>query len=112
MVSAFVVQPLALVIHELLFNATIHGALSGPKGTLHVRWEGGPRTGGFLLRWEEAGGPLPADPRRAGFGTVMLRGMIENQLRGQVVQEWSDTGLVVTISVPGSLDGLKDPNAG
>jgi PAS domain S-box-containing protein len=112
MVSAFVVQPLALVIHELLFNAMLHGALSGPTGTLQVNWLGAPQTGGFMLRWEEANGPSPADRRRSGFGTVMLRSMIEKQLRGHVLHEWADSGLVVTINVPASLDGLQNPNAG
>ncbi|WP_394762162.1 PAS domain-containing protein [Phenylobacterium sp.] len=111
MVSAFVVQPLALVVHELLFNATIHGALSGPRGTLTVRWDEAPQPGGFELRWEEADGPAPPDARRNGFGTIMLRGMIEKQLRGQIDQEWTGNGLVITIKVPGSLDGLPDPLA-
>jgi PAS domain S-box-containing protein len=104
MVSAMVVQPLALVLHELLINATMHGALSGPEGRLIVGWTGGDQYGGFELRWEEAGGPPPAANPRSGFGTVMMRGMIERQLRGQLVREWTDTGLVVTVTVPGGIE--------
>jgi PAS domain S-box-containing protein len=101
MVSAFAVQPLALVVHELLFNATMHGALSSPTGALAVCWDGAPLYGGFKLRWEETNGPAPAQARRSGFGTVIMRGMIEKQLRGQVHRDWTDTGLIVTITVPG-----------
>jgi PAS domain S-box-containing protein len=108
LVPALVVQPLALVIHELLLNATIHGALCSPTGTLTVRWDRETRSDGFKLRWEEADGPTPADARRSGFGTAMLRAMVEKQLRGQVRQKWTDTGLVVTITVPGSPEGFED----
>ncbi len=111
LVSALVVQPMALVIHELLFNATIHGALSGPTGTITVHWDGAPQSGGFELHWEEADGPAPDDVRRSGFGTAMLRAMIEKQLRGKVRQVWTETGLMVTITVPGSLEGPKGSNS-
>ena len=107
LVPALAVQPLALVIHELLFNATIHGALSSPTGTLTVRWNGDPQSGGFELHWEEADGPTPDDARRSGFGTAMLKAMIERQLCGKVHQVWTDTGLVVTITVPGGSESPK-----
>ena len=57
----------------------------------------------------EAGGPPPSTERRTGFGTVMMRGMIEKQLRGEVRRDWTDTGLAVTISIPGELAALQDP---
>lgn len=101
MVSAFVVQPLALVIHELIINATLHGALSGPVGRLSVSWRGAARNGGFEFRWVETGGPAPEPNRRTGFGTIMISGMVEKQLRGQLRREWTETGLTVMISVPG-----------
>jgi PAS domain S-box-containing protein len=103
MVPALIVQPLALVVHELLSNARQHGALSNPGGALKVSWKGAPGDGGFQLQWEESNGVKPAPQGRAGFGTIMMRGMIEKQLRGRVVREWKDNGLVVTITVPGGL---------
>lgn len=103
MVSAFVVQPLALVIHELIINATMHGALSGPDGMVAVRWHGGAQYGGFELQWTETGGPAPKADRRCGFGTMMMTGMIERQLGGQLHRKWIETGLVVTITVRGGL---------
>ena len=108
MLAASVVQPLALVLHELLINATVHGALAGPEGTLAVRWVGAEVSGGFELKWEEAKGPPPPEAMRSGFGTAMLHGMIERQLRGQVRRDWTDAGLVVTITVPRGPDVIGD----
>jgi PAS domain S-box-containing protein len=109
MVPASAVQPLALVVHELLFNATVHGALSGSGGTLEVRWDRTLRTDGFALRWKEVDGPAPPDTRRAGFGTMILRNMVETQLRGQFDREWSRSGVVVTIDIPGGAGAAADP---
>jgi len=101
MVSAQTVQPLALVVHELFINATVHGVLAGPTGTLAVRWEGLEPDNGFKLTWEEANGPSPPPPpHRSGFGALMMNRMIEKQLDGHVRRDWTDTGLIVTITVP------------
>jgi PAS domain S-box-containing protein len=101
LLSAGLVQPLALVLHELLANATTHGALSSPAGRLAIRWSerGGD---GFELSWEETSGPTPSLTPQAGFGTAMMAGMIERQLRGSVRREWRHDGLVVNLAVPGS----------
>jgi len=100
-VPALVVQPLALVIHELIDNAVTHGALSTPGGRLEVRWQAG-QDGGVELGWREAGGPsFPANPRR-GFGTAMIVAMIQRQLRGQVNHRWEDGALLVTLAIPGA----------
>jgi PAS domain S-box-containing protein len=107
MVSSFVVQPLALVIQELLINATLHGVLSGAEGTLTIGWVALEDRGGFELTWEEAGGPAPPEIQRPGFGTAITRGMIEKQLRGTVRREWTDTGLLVTINVPTGRDPAR-----
>lgn len=110
MVPALAVQPLALVIHELLFNATLHGALSIPSGMVSVRWAEAAQAGGFELTWVETNGPAPSQARRPGFGTMMMRGIIERQLRGAIRRDWSDNGLTVKIVVPGDSIGEGDPN--
>jgi two-component sensor histidine kinase len=107
MVSSFVVQPLALVIQELLINATLHGVLSGAEGTLTIGWVALEDRGGFELTWEEAGGPAPPEIQRPGFGTAITRGMIEKQLRGTVRRNWTETGLIVTINVPTGRDPAR-----
>jgi PAS domain S-box-containing protein len=101
MVSAFVVQPLALVLHELADNAANHGALSRPTGMVRVSWTPMDEYGGFELRWEEPGVAPPIADVPTGFGTAMLTGMIERQLQGRYHRQWNDTGLVIDLTVPG-----------
>nr|WP_245426449.1 PAS domain-containing protein [Phyllobacterium bourgognense] len=100
LVPAAIVQPLALVVHELLINAAVHGSLSAPSGQLNIHWQKVPGQGGFKLRWQETGGRPPSSHRQPGFGTAMVGAMIEKQLLGKVDREWSDDGVVVDIVVP------------
>ena len=49
---------LGMVFHELATNSIKYGALSAPKGRLHVSWEAPHRSARQLeLRWMESGGP-------------------------------------------------------
>jgi len=97
---AKVVQPVALVLHELAVNAARHGALAKPQGKLSIDWAPGPADDGFRLRWKEVGaGPLPK-PTKRGFGTVIVGAMVEKQLRGHVEKTWFDDGLLIEIEVP------------
>jgi PAS domain S-box-containing protein len=68
---AIVVQPLSLVVHELLSNAVTHGALSQSDGRVEVRWR---HVEANLVEivWEEHGaaldksmGPAGLDSRRS-----------------------------------------------
>lgn len=99
-VGATLVQPLALVLHEMVANAATHGCLSAPAGGLCVRWE--PHNGerGFQLVWEETGGPPPPQRRTGGFGSAMVTAIIERQLRGQAWLDWPSTGLRAKFIVP------------
>jgi two-component sensor histidine kinase len=100
-IPAPIVQPLALIIHELVVNAETH-ALSGRVGKLNVSWQGMSHDDGFELRWQETGGPpLPAH-RQPNFGTAMVDGMMDKQLRGKIDRYWIETGLMMIITVPGS----------
>jgi PAS domain S-box-containing protein len=103
-IPAPIVQPLALVIHELVVNAATHGALSAQVGKLNVSWQGTSQNEGFELHWHETGGPPPPARRQPGFGTVMVDGMIDKQLGGKIDRHWIETGLmmIITVPVPGS----------
>jgi PAS domain S-box-containing protein len=94
------VQPMALMVHELIANTASHGALSRRDGTLAVTWSVVTDVGGFELQWKETGGPAPAGPPTPGFGMVMIRGVVESQLRGRVRFDWEPDGLTVTVTVP------------
>ncbi|WP_051695450.1 PAS domain-containing protein [Caulobacter sp. UNC358MFTsu5.1] len=105
-VGATLVQPLALVLHEMVANARTHGCLSASTGGLALRWS--PYNGGlgFQLAWEETGGPPPRPRRIQGFGSAMITAIIERQLRGQARLDWSQAGLCAEFTVP---DMTGDP---
>lgn len=92
------VQPLALVLHELFDNALRHGALSAPAGKIDIVWEA---TGGeVVIRIKEAGGPVPADERKQGFGFKMSNAVTTRQLRGRLAFDWQAGGLCTEIGLP------------
>jgi two-component sensor histidine kinase len=100
-VAPAMVQPLALIIHELAANAAVHGALPKSGGRLILEWERINDTGGFRLLWTESGSPPVADNPKPGFGTVMVKALVEKQLSGHVKRVWQDRGLKILLEVPG-----------
>jgi PAS domain S-box-containing protein len=92
-------QSMAMALHELTTNAAKYGALSTPGGKVEVEWRHGPN-GRLVFRWAEAGGPTVKPPRRRGFGTSVIVGMIRDQLDGKVRFEWRKDGLVCEINLP------------
>lgn len=98
-VPVALVQPLALVLHELMVNAVTHGALSVAQGELLVRWRQEPG-GELTLDWEETGGPAPPAVRRAGFGLTMTAAIVRRQLQGAISYVWRPEGLKATIRIP------------
>ncbi|ACI58452.1 signal transduction histidine kinase (plasmid) [Rhizobium leguminosarum bv. trifolii WSM2304] len=97
---ATVVQPVALVLHELAVNAARHGALAKPLGKLSIDWAPGQSDDGFRLRWKEVGSGPPPKSTKRGFGTVIVGAMVEKQLKGQFEKTWLDDGLLIEIEVP------------
>lgn len=91
-------QCIAMALHELATNAAKYGALSKPEGRVHVAWSNA-STEGFVLRWTEADGPRVNGPERNGFGTRVIRAMIQ-QAGGTVQFKWNSGGLVCEILLP------------
>jgi len=92
-------QSMAMALHELTTNAAKYGALSTPAGEVRIEWRHGPH-GRLAFRWAEAGGPAVKPPRRKGFGTSVIVGMIRDQLDGEVRFEWGKEGLVCEVDLP------------
>jgi two-component sensor histidine kinase len=90
-IAAQDVQPLALVIHEMISNAAVHGALSGPRGTVAVEWKASDTH--VMLDWTETGGPVPPRARTPGLGSTIIEGTLERQLQGAVQRTWNSDGL-------------------
>lgn len=92
------VQPITLVLHELMANAAEHGALSHQGGKLHIRWESSPEQ--VFLRWRECGGSLPTEAPSPGFGLSLIKGVIERQLGGKLETNWKADGLDAQLTIP------------
>jgi PAS domain S-box-containing protein len=92
------VQPLALVVHELVANAMRFGSLSIPSGSLSITWQLG--GGSIVIEMEEKHGPPTPAVRVPGFGTMMIRTIVERQLRGAVRCNWDVGGLKTVITIP------------
>jgi len=98
-VAARIVQPLALVIHELRTNAERHGALSRPDGQMEVCWNA--RDHWAEIEWRESGLPAPIEePAATRFGLNIAEGVIRRQLDGTSEFRWANDGLSVRLEFP------------
>ena len=98
--SARQVQPLALLLHELIANAEAHGALSAPDGRLEIAWWLEPGSGEIVILLREAGGPPPVPTRVGGLGSTIVETISRRQLNGGVDFDWQPEGLISLVRVP------------
>jgi PAS domain S-box-containing protein len=92
------VQPIALVLHELVANAALHGALSQPSGTIAVHWHS--EDDRAVLQWREDSANPVTPPKTVGFGIGTIKGVIGRQLGGTVKLEWTGHGLEAELAFP------------
>jgi PAS domain S-box-containing protein len=100
-VSGSAVTSLALLLHEFATNAAKYGALSVATGSVKVVFaeEGD----AIVVHWTERGGPPAAAPNGAlGFGDVLSRIAVSDQLGGEIIRDWRPGGLAIRLSVPRS----------
>jgi PAS domain S-box-containing protein len=93
-----VVQPLALILHELLSNAQLHGALSGNHGHVRLSWSLS-RTK-LRLRWEEDEVVYEEATGTDKLGLAIVRNVVENQLNGRLTRMVKVAALAVSINLP------------
>lgn len=103
-VAPRMVQPLALVLHELSANAAVHGGLSVPGGALEISWRELPVPGTLKLSWVERGGPPPSMSRSPGFGEAMVAAIVRRQLKGTLERRWDTAGLQAVLTLPNAWD--------
>ena len=100
-ISGSAVTSLALLLHEFATNAAKYGALSTDTGSVEVvvAVEGD----GILVHWTEHGGPPVAAPiGDLGFGDVLSRIAVCDQLGGEITRDWRPGGLAIRLFVPRS----------
>ena len=103
LLSAEATQPMAIVLHELVTNASKYGALSTPHGHVTVRWawqSDGNTEKRLLLEWIETGGPPVVVPSQTGYGTRAIRNLVPYELGGIVEFAFDATGVRCKIELP------------
>jgi PAS domain S-box-containing protein len=92
------VQPLSLVLHELLSNALRHGSLSREAGTVEVTWK--VEGGRLLLSWHETGTEGASGLVEASSGLKMVEGVVGRQLCGKVATSLDSGGFRAELNIP------------
>jgi two-component sensor histidine kinase len=108
LLSAKATQSMAIVLHELVTNASKYGALSAKDGRISVYWDwqwDGPAKRRLLLEWVETGGSPIIRPRQAGYGTFAIRDLIPYELGGIVDLAFDVNGVRCRIELPSSAVG-------
>ena len=96
---------LALAVHELGTNAAKYGALSNDSGRVLLHWSATPDR--LQLKWREEGGPPVRPPTRRGFGSRLIERGLAAELKGKVVIEFEETGVICSVDAPLSAAGSK-----
>ena len=94
---------LAMVMHELTTNAAKYGALSQPGGKVSVRWTlsaENSQAATLKIEWDETGGPKVAVPARQGYGSSVIRDLLDYELGGRVDLVFAPDGVRCTIELP------------
>ena len=87
---------LAMVVHELATNSVKYGALSCATGLLDISSQHDDDH--LCLIWAESGGPaITEEPELKGFGSRLIARSVAGQLGGELVYDWQESGLVVTV---------------
>jgi PAS domain S-box-containing protein len=97
---SIMVQPMAMVLHELAANAVKHGALSAASGEVRLVWRVDEADDLLHLQWTESGGPDVSPPSRRGFGSRLIEATVRSQLGGTLERHWKKGGLVCEFHIP------------
>lgn len=90
-------QALGMAFHELATNAVKHGALSQKGGWIKITWSLEPR---FEIEWSEHDGPAVQEPVHTGFGSTVLKQMVEADTGGHVDISYRSTGFSWKLVAP------------
>ena len=102
-VAAAAVQSIGMAVHELATNAVKHGALSDQNGHVAIVWQvagGKSDDRRFMMSWIESDGPQIRVPAHRGFGSKVIKNMVELSLNGEVRLEFPPSGLTWHLGCP------------
>jgi two-component sensor histidine kinase len=91
------INGLAIVMHELATNAAKYGALAVDDGHVSIAWE--QRHNRLVLSWSEEHGGTVTPPSSPGFGSQLMRAMVEQQFRGSINYDWRPDGVMVALNL-------------
>jgi light-regulated signal transduction histidine kinase (bacteriophytochrome)/CheY-like chemotaxis protein len=97
---------MTLVVHELATNASKHGALSVPGGSVVVRWRI-EQNGSCAIDWRERGGPTVSQPSKTRFGSFLIEHQIPFELGGRADINYAPSGLEVSLWLPAASIGRR-----
>jgi two-component sensor histidine kinase len=94
--------PLGMAVHELTTNAVRHGALAKDEGRIEVGWDLIDRDGerALICEWSEFAGPPVTPPSHDGFGSMLLKRVLSQQIRADVKVDFLPEGLRLRMAVP------------
>jgi two-component sensor histidine kinase len=111
MLNSRAAQTFALIVHELATNATKHGALSKPGGSVAIGWfiEGtSTAEAKFKFQWLERGGPPVAPPSRKGFGRLLIEKAAAQEFSAPPKTSFAPEGLSYEFDAPLSVVAVSD----
>jgi PAS domain S-box-containing protein len=91
-------QAIGLAVHELATNAGKYGALSTDAGHLDIAWAADGDT--FTMNWTEREGPPVSAPKQRGFGTTVMKTIVERSVDGAVDLHYPPSGLTWRLTCP------------
>jgi PAS domain S-box-containing protein len=91
-------QAVGLALHELATNAGKYGSLSTDRGRVDVSWGSDGDT--LTISWTEREGPRVSEPKRRGFGTIVMDAMAERSVDGKVDLDYAPSGLTWRLTCP------------
>lgn len=98
-VDAKVAQTFALAFHELATNSAKYGALKTASGRVTVIFAF-TDDDKLAIEWIERGGPPISPPTREGFGTLLIKQIIQRTFGADVSLEYPSQGFVCRMQLP------------
>ncbi|MEM7227371.1 MAG: PAS domain S-box protein [Planctomycetota bacterium] len=91
-----------MVLYEISTNAHKYGALSTEHGRVTLDWTVTPHEDGALeigMMWREQGGPAIMTPPVAGTGSALIKGLVRQDLNGEVHVRYPRGGAEIDLIV-------------